>query len=232
LVRRGPPSQVCLILASLLLIGPACLAPNPAFRATVSETNDPAGVVDAKPAEAGQDTGMADRPRTTPDVPAPDAPQDSAAEDVTTMEAVEMGRPADSAPMPEVASPVDMTVVNPPVEAGPATVGPKLTLDRASYGVGQAIMASFASGPGNATDWIGIYQASAPAPSDANRSIAWYYTNNQRGTSGGSGPRSGTVTFSAGTEPTWPLPAGAYKAIFLANDGYQVLAGPVPFDVR
>jgi hypothetical protein len=221
------------MLASLLLIGPACLAPNPAFRPTVGETDDPADVVDAKPAEAGHDTGMSDQPSPTPDVTAPEAPpQDSAAKDVTTMEAVDIGRPVDSAPLPEVSSPVDMTVVIPPVDAGPTTVGPKLTLDRASYGAGQAIMASFASGPGNATDWIGIYQASAPAPSDANRSIAWYYTNNQRGTSGGSGPRSGSVTFSAGTEPTWPLPAGAYKAIFLANDGYQVLAGPVPFDVR
>jgi hypothetical protein len=28
------------------------------------------------------------------------------------------------------------------------------------------------------------------------------------------------------------LPAGAYKAIFFANDVYIVLAGPVFFDVR
>ena len=39
------------------------------------------------------------------------------------------------------------------------------------------------------------------------------------------------MTFSTGSKPTWPLPAGSYKAYFLANDGYVVLAGPVTFTV-
>ena len=56
---------------------------------------------------------------------------------------------------------------------------PKLMLNKVVYSVSEEIVASFYDGPGNAADLIGIYDESAPAPSDDNRSLLWYYTDNQ-----------------------------------------------------
>jgi len=105
-----------------------------------------------------------------------------------------------------------------------------LSLNKTSYTSGESIVATFANGPGHAKDWIGIYKSNE-APGGL-PSTAWYYTNNRQSANGSSGPTAGSVTFSSGSKPTWPLPAGAYKAYFLENDGYTVLAGPIPFDVQ
>jgi hypothetical protein len=119
------------------------------------------------------------------------------------------------------------------LDQGGAEVAPvRLMLDRSIYVSGEAIVATFSNGPGSATDWIGIYEVDDPAPAFTNPSTAWYYTNNFRVTLGGSGPRNGAVIFTTGSAPTWPLAAGLYKAIFLAGDGYVILAGPVDFEVR
>ncbi len=107
---------------------------------------------------------------------------------------------------------------------------PELTLDQASYSVGEDIVASFARGPGNARDWIGVYPADeAPALFS---STAWFYTNNSQSAGNGNGPLQGDVTFDATSAPTWPLSPGSYNAYFLCCDGYAVAAGPVPFVIQ
>jgi hypothetical protein len=134
---------------------------------------------------------------------------------------------AQSAGPPSTDAPVD--------RQGPMDVGgpsATLLLNKSTYAVGEAIVVAFSGGAANATDWIGLYETADPAPIYINRSTAWYYTDNTRLKRIGSGPTSGSVTFATDTRPIWPLPAGAYKAIFFANDVYIVLAGPVFFDVR
>jgi endonuclease/exonuclease/phosphatase family metal-dependent hydrolase len=106
---------------------------------------------------------------------------------------------------------------------------PVLTLDKTTYAVGEPIAATFAQGPGFASDWIGLYPV-GEAPSVFS-STAWYYTDNTQTFIAGPGPDTGTVTFGAGAEPTWPLPSGEYNAYFLCCDGYDVQAGPIPFEV-
>jgi hypothetical protein len=112
---------------------------------------------------------------------------------------------------------------------------PRLMLNKIVYNLAEEIAASFFNGPGDTADWIGIYDESAPAPSDDNRSLLWYYTDNQGWDprTPGPGPRNGTVVFGPGSRGTsrWPLPAGRYKAIFL-SDPHSVLAEPAYFQVR
>ncbi|MAB78322.1 MAG: hypothetical protein CMJ89_03110 [Planctomycetes bacterium] len=115
-----------------------------------------------------------------------------------------------------------------PTDGAPLPL-PSLTLDGSTFAVGEEIGATFARGPGNARDWIGIYPITE-APGLFS-STAWYYTNNTQNAGAGSGPNQGTVTFGAGSAPTWPLPPGQYNAYFLCCDGYAVSAGPVAFEV-
>lgn len=123
--------------------------------------------------------------------------------------------------------------------AGEGTGGvlerPRLMLNKIVYDLAEEIAASFYNGPGDTADWIGIYDESAPAPSDDNRSLLWYYTDNQGWDSRtpGPGPTNGTVVFGPGSRGTrrWPLPAGRYKAIFLSTP-HIVLAEPAHFQVR
>ena len=135
------------------------------------------------------------------------------------------------------ASPGDAGVDSGAETAGPAVLpAPALTLDKLIYDVAQDIVVSFVNGPGNAADWIGIYEESAPPPSDASRSLFWYYTDNGGWATrppGGVGPRNGAVTFGSGSMGSrqWPLPPGRYKAIFLTEPHIQ-LAPPSHFQVR
>ena len=112
---------------------------------------------------------------------------------------------------------------------------PTLMLDKLVYSVGEEIVASFSNGPGYAADWIGIYDENAPTPSDDDRSLLWYYTDNQGWNSRppGPGPTNGTVRFGPGSRGSrqWPLPVGRYKAIFL-SDPHILLTAPVYFQVR
>jgi hypothetical protein len=122
--------------------------------------------------------------------------------------------------------------------AGTADVAPRptLMLDKGVYSVGEAIVTTFANGPGLTSDWIGIYDENAPTPSDDSRSLLWYFTDNRgwdtRAPAPG-GPKSGTVTFGPGSRGSrqWPLPAARYKAIFI-SDPYVLLTAPVHFQVR
>ena len=93
-----------------------------------------------------------------------------------------------------------------PVIEGDAT---RLTVSKASYAEGEAIMVSAI---GSGTDWIGIYRVGAP------HSIRWTYVDTARG-----GPGSGnevnlrTVPDVNAGEPT-DLPAGTYVIRLMAND--------------
>lgn len=98
-----------------------------------------------------------------------------------------------------------------------------MTPKQASYDVGEQIVVDFSDGPGNATDWVGFYQP-GNIPDGEPGSITWLYTNGT-GTGGGA-LTEGTLTFPAGS-----LAAGDYALWFLANDGYQALAGPVTLTI-
>ena len=84
-----------------------------------------------------------------------------------------------------------------------------------TYTPNEAITINFSDGPGNAKDWIGIYnQDDTPGIVS---SIDWLYVNGKQ--SATKKLKNGTVTFSAGLPNT-----GTYKVYFFKNDGYTVLA--------
>lgn len=103
------------------------------------------------------------------------------------------------------------------------TPPPSLFLNKTSFLKGEPITATFAHGPGGASDWIGIYPQGV-TPSGNPASTAWYYTNGSR-TVGGS-LTDGNVAFS-----TTSISPGQYNAWFLQNGGYTQLADPVPFTI-
>jgi endonuclease/exonuclease/phosphatase family metal-dependent hydrolase len=106
-----------------------------------------------------------------------------------------------------------------------------LELDADTYVSGDAITATFTNAPGNATDWVGIYRVGDRPGVIASR--FWQYVG------GGQTPSDpvvdGSVTFSADTPgegaASWPPEPAAYVAYLFAEDGYEVVAGPVAFEV-
>lgn len=105
-----------------------------------------------------------------------------------------------------------------------ASAAPKsINLDAASYPAGSPITATISGGPGNPTDWIGIFPASITTPSTGTY-LDWLYTNGTQ-TAGGN-LKAGSVTFA---NPT--LAPGNYKVWFLAANGYGKIAGPKSFSV-
>ncbi|MCP5523024.1 MAG: hypothetical protein H7A46_15925 [Verrucomicrobiales bacterium] len=91
-----------------------------------------------------------------------------------------------------------------------------INVDHSTYAPGDNITVTFSGGPGNATEWIGIYPDGV-TPGDVDSTL-WSY---------GPGPdyTQGIVVFEGGlTEP------GEWVAYLLENDGYTILAS-VPFQV-
>lgn len=113
------------------------------------------------------------------------------------------------------------------VLAGPAAFtvipNPSLTLDKTHYEPGETITASFAHGPGNASDWIGIYPQGI-VPSGDPASKLWAYMNGTH-TSGGD-LKEGTVAFV-----NQSLVSGHYNAWYLSSGGYNQLTEPVAFTI-
>ena len=91
-----------------------------------------------------------------------------------------------------------------------------LVTDHHSYLVGEAIVATFQGGPGNAKDWIGFIPADGNPPSSQNLS-QWLYVDNTK--NGKLGLTEGSITFDVGVDQPSEL-----RAVFLLNDGYTVLA--------
>ncbi|WP_158681601.1 fibronectin type III domain-containing protein [Microbulbifer pacificus] len=89
-----------------------------------------------------------------------------------------------------------------------------ITTDSVTYTVGQPITATFSGGPGNPTDWVGIYPQGI-VPDGNPVSTAWYYVNGSK--TAGQGVSDGQVVFNE------ILAEGAWTVWFLANDGYTVI---------
>src|SRR6476659_6418945 len=64
------------------------------------------------------------------------------------------------------------------IERRAATASASLPTDKTIYLSGQSIVVTFANGPGNATDWVGIYPSSVLPGQQA--STLWYYVNGTR----------------------------------------------------
>jgi len=104
----------------------------------------------------------------------------------------------------------------------PRTAGlVSLETDHDHYLQGQMVYFTFDGGPGNPTDWVGVYRpGNVPGP---NPSTDWRYVNNfQAATNGYS---SGTVNFGSG------LGVGPWVSYFLLEDGYEIASKEVSFQV-
>jgi hypothetical protein len=93
--------------------------------------------------------------------------------------------------------------------------GPSVTTDQLIYATNQTIQATFANGPGNAADWVGIYRE-GQTPGGPESTI-WQYVNGTHTAT--TGKASGTLVFTNGLAST-----GNWVVYFLANDGYTQLA--------
>ena len=92
--------------------------------------------------------------------------------------------------------------------------GPSIAADHSAYYPGEDITFSFANGPGNSKDWIGLYpQGVEPGSVGSTR---WYYVDNTQG--GTKALKEGTVKFGGGLGL-----AGDWDAHLLLNDGYTKL---------
>ena len=113
---------------------------------------------------------------------------------------------------------------------GPGITSSTLTTDKSAYASGDSITVTFDNGPGNVTDWIGIY-ASGDTPGGSN-SLCWCYLNGTQ-TPPSTGVIDGSVIFKhPKAVPVCPLPAGNYEVYFLCCDGYDILAGPLAITVN
>jgi endonuclease/exonuclease/phosphatase family metal-dependent hydrolase len=93
-----------------------------------------------------------------------------------------------------------------------------VSTDKTTYTPDDAITVTWANGPGNRADWIGIYAASETNPYNY---LGFLYTG---------GEVSGSVTFKVGTLGSDKLAPGTYTAALMLDDGYAILAG-APFTV-
>jgi hypothetical protein len=93
---------------------------------------------------------------------------------------------------------------------------PLLVLDKNVYDIDEAITATFSNGPGNPTDWVGIYKPGQTPGNGTDFSTLWYYVNGYQ--TAGDAAYEGSVTFEEGLTEAGPWWAG-----FFANDGYELL---------
>jgi hypothetical protein len=103
----------------------------------------------------------------------------------------------------------------------PTLTAQSVITSRENYFPGEAISVSFAGGPGNPKDWIGIYPDGVTPGSTG--STLWNYVNGTR--TAGAGLREGSMTFGSGLNL-----AGVWTAYLLVNDGYTVVTN-VSFNV-
>jgi hypothetical protein len=109
------------------------------------------------------------------------------------------------------------------VVGGSGLVGtPGISMGARVYAPNENFTIAFENGPGNAKDWVGIYQkGQAPGPV---ASSEWFYVNGSK-TSGAAGIRSGVLPF------TKNIANGEWYAAFFSNDSYNELAPRVEFFV-
>jgi len=93
---------------------------------------------------------------------------------------------------------------------------PHLSLDKQVYEILEPIEATFSNGPGNPTDWVGIYKPGQVPGNGVDYSTLWLYVN-------------GTQTADVGLSDAWVTfdpglsEAGDWWAGFFANDVYELL---------
>jgi hypothetical protein len=91
---------------------------------------------------------------------------------------------------------------------------PAISTNKASYDPNETIEFEWMFAAGNATDWIGIFEAGAP--NDESYEFYWYLD----------GKKSGSrVVYNPG------LGAGSYEARLFFNDGYDLKAA-TSFEVQ
>ena len=91
---------------------------------------------------------------------------------------------------------------------------PVISTDRQEYVSGEPITVTFAYGPKNAKDWIGVYRTDMIPGSVA--APDWAYVSGTR--TAGEGLPEGSITF------TTTLPSGDYIARFFKDDGFEQIA--------
>ena len=109
---------------------------------------------------------------------------------------------------------------------GSVSANPVITLAKSIYAPTEDIAVAFENGPGNASDWIGIYKKGQVPGTGSGTSAAttWRYVNGSS-TAGASGIRNGSILF------TTDLTNGEWFAAFFSNNGYTEIAPRVPFYV-
>jgi hypothetical protein len=105
----------------------------------------------------------------------------------------------------------------------------RVSTDRSTYGVGEAIMVSWTDGPANRWDWIGVYRAPKSDPK-VDSYLIWNYTGlHESGTVPPS--TSGSVDMGGNAQGRpWPLLPGRYVVHYLILDRY-ISAGSATFRV-
>jgi len=97
----------------------------------------------------------------------------------------------------------------------------RLTLNTTTTPPGSNIVSAVANGPGNPTDWLGIYAAGS---TNQKSFLNWAYLNGSQ-TAPASGLKSAAVTMKV------PVTVGSYEMRFFANDQFTVLIS-TPFAVK
>ena len=105
-----------------------------------------------------------------------------------------------------------------------AASAPSITLDKNAFAPGESLSVHFSNGPGNALDWIAIFEAETREPKGRGGRYDWLFVNGTKRQT--EGLKEGTVTFEK-----LKMPRGLYNVWFLQNNGYKQLAGPIPFKV-
>jgi hypothetical protein len=108
-----------------------------------------------------------------------------------------------------------------PVPGLPASPTPTLSVSLTSMSPGQALQVKVANGPGNTTDWVGLFPATAAdgAP------LVWRYLNGMQ-TAPASGLTSATLTF------TMPQTPGTYDFRLFRSNSLTKLATSVTVTVQ
>jgi phospholipase C len=131
----------------------------------------------------------------------------------------------------------DLACAPPAIPSAPSSgvggcKGPTIGLSKTSYSSGESIVVSFANGPGNAKDWIGVYPKGTTPKAG---STIWSYVGAATSAphTAGAGVTMGTVTLTMASQnnTNWPLAVGQWYAYYLVNDGYSAIAS-VEFDIK
>lgn len=103
---------------------------------------------------------------------------------------------------------------------------PLMSLAKSIFAPNEDIPLAFENGPGNSTDWIGIYKKGQTPGTGSGKSGAttWLYVNGTAG-AGASGIKNGSLNFTANID------IGEWFAAFFASGGYTEIATRVPFYV-